>query len=42
MALCKHGCGTDLTWMPGADGKTRPYGPDGMPHRCERGWRRES
>ena len=37
MALCKHGCGTDLTWMAGTDGKSRPYGPDGQPHRCAEG-----
>ena len=38
MALCKHGCGTDLTWMKSAsDGVSRPYGPDGMPHRCAEG-----
>ena len=42
MALCKHGCGTDLTWVEGAGGKSRPYGPDGQPHRCAEGlaaWR---
>ena len=37
MALCRHGCGTNLTWAPGADNQYRPYGPDGQPHRCEQG-----
>ena len=37
MALCKHGCRTDLTWVPGADNQYKPYGPDGQPHRCAEG-----
>ena len=37
MPLCKHNCGTNLTWMAGSDGKSRPYGPDGQPHRCAEG-----
>ena len=37
MPLCKHNCGTNLTWLASSDGKNRPYGPDGQPHRCPEG-----
>ena len=42
MPLCKHNCGTELTWVWETEGlreygKWVPYGSDGQPHRCAEG-----
>lgn len=34
MPDCKFGCGTEIQWSQGADGKWVALGPDGERHQC--------